>query len=105
LLTGIAQPGPLREYLEGQGYGIKFHARYPDHHAFLPADLDALRAHWQPGWPIFTTEKDATRLQASDIQPALTGLPLYTIPVRVAFLGKGAALMRQFLPDAPTLRS
>ncbi|HEX8330052.1 MAG TPA: tetraacyldisaccharide 4'-kinase [Hymenobacter sp.] len=105
LLTGIAQPGPLREYLEGQGYAIRFHARFPDHHAFLPTDLAALRGHWQPGWPIFTTEKDATRLQGADIRPVLTGLPLYTIPVQVAFLGKGAALLRQFLPDAPRPRS
>ena len=37
LLTGIAQPGPLREYLETQGYNIRHHANFPDHHAFAPA--------------------------------------------------------------------
>ncbi|GAB3635851.1 tetraacyldisaccharide 4'-kinase [Hymenobacter arcticus] len=93
LLTGIAQPSPLREYLEGQGYTIKYHAQWPDHHAFRPGDLAALAAHWQPGWPIFTTEKDATRLADPALwagQPALAR-HTYTIPVRVALLGSGAA--------------
>ena len=98
LLTGIAQPSPLREYLESQGYQMQHHAVFPDHHTFLPANLAALREHWQPGWPIFTTEKDATRLQDPALGAALAGLPLYTIPVRVAFLGDGAATLRRLLP-------
>ena len=101
LLTGIAQPGPLREYLESQGYSIQHHAVFPDHHAFQPADLAALRTHWQPGWPIFTTEKDATRLQAPELRAARAGLPFYTIPVRVALLGDGGAVLRQLLPKVP----
>ncbi|GAB3309141.1 tetraacyldisaccharide 4'-kinase [Hymenobacter humi] len=101
LLTGIAQPGPLREHLESEGYTIQHHAVFPDHHAFQPADLQALRAHWQPGWPIFTTEKDATRLLAPELGAARAGLALYTIPVRVAFLGDGGAALRQLLPGAP----
>ncbi|SFP93305.1 tetraacyldisaccharide 4'-kinase [Hymenobacter arizonensis] len=101
LLTGIAQPGPLQEYLESQGYAIQHHAVFPDHHSFRPADLVALRAHWQPGWPIFTTEKDATRLLAPELRDARAGLPFYTIPVRVAFLGNGSAAMQQLLPNWP----
>jgi tetraacyldisaccharide 4'-kinase len=97
LLTGIAQPGPLREYLAGQGYAIQHHAALPDHHAFQPADLLALYQHWQPGWPVFTTEKDATRLRGAGA-PGLWAGPVramashtYTIPVRVALLDEGAA--------------
>jgi len=100
LLTGIAQPGPLREYLESQGYAIQHHAAFPDHYAFQPADLAALRAHWRPGWPIFTTEKDATRLQAPELRAERNRRPFYTIPVRVAFLDNGAAL-RRLLPGTP----
>ncbi|UOQ99950.1 tetraacyldisaccharide 4'-kinase [Hymenobacter sp. 5317J-9] len=101
LLTGIAQPQPLREWLEGQGYTIAHHANLPDHHAFQPADLDALQAHWQPGWPIFTTEKDATRLQRPELwagRPPLAA-HTYTIPVQVAFLGTGADELRTLLPS------
>jgi len=60
----------------------------------------AVRAHWRAGWPIFTTEKDATRLLTPELRAALTGLPLYTIPVRVAFLGDGAARLCHLLPEA-----
>jgi tetraacyldisaccharide 4'-kinase len=99
LLTGIAQPGPLREHLESQGYALRHHAALPDHHAFQPADLQALYRHWQPGWPVFTTEKDATRLRGAGdlglrslwLGPVLRmARHTYTIPVRVALLGDGA---------------
>ena len=101
LLTGIAQPGPLRAELEQRGYAIQFHAEFADHHAFTAADLAGLRAHWQPGWPIFTTEKDAMRLLDPALGSARARLPIYTIPVRVAFGGDGAAQLRRLLPAAP----
>ncbi|MGI4742477.1 MAG: tetraacyldisaccharide 4'-kinase [Janthinobacterium lividum] len=91
LLTGIAQPGPLREHLLAAGYVLAAEHIFPDHHAFTVADLAAVRASWQPGQVIFTTEKDATRLLAPALAAALAGLPVYTIPVRVALLGSGAA--------------
>ena len=91
LLTGIAQPGPLREYLRSQGYELVAEHIFPDHHAFTVADLAAVRARWQPGQVIFTTEKDATRLQAPALATILKEVPVYTIPVRVALLGDGAA--------------
>jgi tetraacyldisaccharide 4'-kinase len=103
LLTGIAQPGPLREHLESQGYTIVHHARLPDHHAFQPADLAALRPHWQPGWPIFTTEKDATRLASPGLWAGPAGAlagHCYTIPVRVALLGQGAAQLASLVAGA-----
>jgi tetraacyldisaccharide 4'-kinase len=98
LLTGIAQPGPLREHLLGAGFGLVEDFVFPDHHAFSPADLAAVRARWRPGQVIFTTEKDATRLLAPALAEALAGLPVYTIPVRVALLGGGAAQLRALLP-------
>ena len=101
LLTGIAQPGPLREHLQTLGYAIQYHAQLPDHHVFTPQDLVILRSHWQPGWPVFTTTKDAARLQTPPLLAALAGLPVYAIPVAVTFLGDGAARLRTHLsaPD------
>jgi tetraacyldisaccharide 4'-kinase len=101
LLTGIAQPGPLREQLAGLGDTVACHAEFADHHSFTVADLATVRAHWQPGWPIFTTEKDATRLLDPALRAARAGLPFYTIPVRVAFLGNDGAVLRRLLPEAP----
>ena len=101
LLTGIAQPGPLHEHLENEGFTIVHHADFSDHHAFQPAELAALRAHWRPGWPIFTTTKDATRLADPALSAALAGLPLYTIAVRAALRGEGAEILRSRLPAPP----
>lgn len=98
LLTGIAQPGPLREHLRQAGYEVADEIIFPDHHAFTLADLAAVRARWRPGQVIFTTEKDATRLLAPALAEVLAGLPVYTIPVRVALLGAGAAQLRACLP-------
>ena len=39
-------------------------------------------------------------LLAPALAEALAGLPVYTIPVRVALLGAGAAQLRQLLPGA-----
>ena len=105
LLTGIAQPGPLREYLEKQGYQIRHHEEMPDHHRFQRADITGLQQHWQLGWPIFTTEKDATRLQSSELWAGRPGMLLatYTIPVRVAFLSTGAEQVRALLPTVAHL--
>ena len=91
LLTGIAQPGPLRAHLLAQGYQLAADHAFADHHAFTPADLAAVRASWPPGQVIFTTAKDAARLQAPALAAALADLPVYTIPVQVALLGQGAA--------------
>lgn len=102
LLTGIAQPGPLREHLLQAGYQVEDEFIFPDHHAFTVADLAAVRARWRAGQVIFTTEKDATRLLAPALAAALAGLPVYTIPVRVALLGAGAAHLRACLPGRGT---
>jgi tetraacyldisaccharide 4'-kinase len=98
MLTGIAQPGPLCDYLQSIGYHLAFHANFPDHHTFEPDDLEPLLAQWQPGWPIFTTAKDATRLQTPEMRGLLAGLPVYIIPVQAAFLADGAEQLRGLLP-------
>ena len=101
LLTGIAQPEPLRAYLQAQGYDVKHHAQLPDHHIFTVDNLAALYAQWHPGWPVFTTTKDATRLQTPALRAALGAMPVYTIPVAVAFLADGAARLRARLGALP----
>ena len=102
LLTGIAQPGPLREHLLAAGFALADEFIFPDHHAFSLADVAAVRARWRAGQAVFTTEKDATRLLAPALAEALAGLPVYTIPVRVALLSTGAARLRQLLPGPGT---
>jgi tetraacyldisaccharide 4'-kinase len=91
LLTGIAQPGPLREHLQAVGYQITENFEFADHHAFTPAELAGVAARLPAGLGLFTTEKDAARLAAPELRAVLAGRAVYTIPVRVALLGSGAA--------------
>ncbi|HEX8427063.1 tetraacyldisaccharide 4'-kinase [Hymenobacter sp.] len=98
LLTGIAQPGPLREYLRASGYHIVYHAQFGDHHAFTLQEIAALKAYYQPGRRIFTTQKDATRLLDSVLHTEIVGLSVFYIPITVEFLADGANRLRQLLP-------
>lgn len=58
VVTGIARPGPMLEYLKGEG--IRFeHLKFGDHHRFNASELELLRGRGT----VLTTEKDAMRLE------------------------------------------
>jgi tetraacyldisaccharide 4'-kinase len=87
LVTGIANPAPLKKMLEKYSktyYMIK----YPDHHIFTIDDLKEIRRRFESIETkekiILTTEKDAVRL--NKFGDELDGLPAYIIPVRHHFL-------------------
>lgn len=79
LVTGIANPKPLIEFLENQG--LDFEQRtFPDHHNFSTTQLTALKANKL----ILTTEKDFMRLTNE------TGFTeLFYIPIKTLFLQEG----------------
>lgn len=64
LLTGIANPAPLRVHAEAEGAAAVHTLAFPDHHAFTAADIEAIVAQWQRlGRPLtVTTQKDLMRL-------------------------------------------
>ncbi|AIZ65168.1 hypothetical protein PK28_10760 [Hymenobacter sp. DG25B] len=97
LLTGIAQPEPLRTYLTSAGYQVAHHAVFADHHAFTPAEIKAVCAQLRPGQSIFTTQKDAMRLAQPALRQVLAGVPVFYIPIEVRFLADGASRLRAFL--------
>lgn len=74
LLTGIANPAPIREHLQSQGIKIARHLQYADHHRFSANDLAEIRAIQAP---IITTAKDATRL------PQLSNLHILNIRTHI----------------------
>jgi tetraacyldisaccharide 4'-kinase len=87
LVTGIANPGPLKKYLEENFKGYD-ELSYSDHHIFTIDDLNHILKRFDqiqsPGKVLFTTEKDAVRLQKFSQQ--LRDLPVYVMPIQPVFL-------------------
>ncbi|MFY8113745.1 MAG: tetraacyldisaccharide 4'-kinase [Rhabdaerophilum sp.] len=69
---GLARPGKFLATLESAGITVAEMAEFPDHHAFTPAEADALLRRAEAGGLVLvTTEKDAARLTGD---PALRAL-------------------------------
>ena len=92
LLTGIANTGSLYQYIAQQA-GCLVHHKYPDHHRFTLKNIVKLAAQFEACTAnkkiIITTEKDMQRLGEQELQPVVTRLPIYTLPIGVTFLNNG----------------
>ena len=91
LLTGIANPKPLKKLVEEQSKTYSL-VQFRDHHIFTIDDLRDIRERFEAIEAkekiILTTEKDAVRLIKFGNE--LEKLPVYVIPVRHQFLfGEG----------------
>lgn len=91
LVSGIANPRPLKTWLEENSREYHFQ-QYSDHHIFSIDDLRDIRRKYEAIEAehkiILTTEKDAMRLLKFGTE--ISDLPLYVIPVRHDFLfGEG----------------
>jgi len=68
LVTGIANPEPLKEYLSSKSIKYK-HIKFPDHHDFSKIDVDKIKKAFKEITSdkklILTTEKDFVRLKDS----------------------------------------
>jgi len=86
MLTGIANPLPLVQHLEGQFQRVSQHC-FPDHHRFRVAEISALVEAFKndPAGDkcIITTEKDAQRLIDANIKELLVDLPVFYLPIAV----------------------
>ncbi len=91
LVTGIANPRPLKEHLQ-KSYTEIVHLSFPDHHNFSESDMskisEAYNSLTSKTRYLFTTEKDAVRLReitniAEPIRSAF-----YFIPVGIYFLNE-----------------
>lgn len=88
LLSGIANPAPLHEYIAANT-GEVVELRFSDHHSYTPADVQNLIRRFgeiaNPHKLIVTTEKDAQRLLIPSLVNLLADLPIYVIPIQVVF--------------------
>jgi tetraacyldisaccharide 4'-kinase len=87
LVTGIANPRPLKKMLEEHSNSYQM-LQYPDHHIYTIDDWKDIRKKFEaiPGDDkvILTTEKDAVRLEK--FFGEIGELPVYVVPVRHHFL-------------------
>jgi len=84
LITGIANPKHLVQYLESQ-FGKIHQLHFPDHHSFTKKDIETI-IHYKKhlggdSCTIITTEKDSMRLKDFDNMPKY-----HTLPIKVVFL-------------------
>ncbi|MEI6348438.1 MAG: tetraacyldisaccharide 4'-kinase [Bacteroidota bacterium] len=88
LLTGIANPYPLNEYLMNKFTEIHPMA-FSDHHTFTEKDIAKIVMTYQElittNKAIITTQKDAMRLLDPSIRHLTEDIPIYYIPLEVKF--------------------
>jgi tetraacyldisaccharide 4'-kinase len=89
LVTGIAKPGPLVEFLKDQGC-VFDHKKYPDHHDFSDSEVSKLKKNEI----ILTTEKDYMRLQ-----PKLGKFAVYYLPIKTLILKDQGSFFMQKIRD------
>ena len=74
LVTGIANPKPLIEFLRKEGLNFEIKS-FPDHHNFSTLELEKLEKYKL----ILTTEKDFMRLQSLSVKTEIYYLPIKTV--------------------------
>jgi len=106
LVTGIANPAPLKRWLNDRS-GAYYELAYSDHHIYSIDDLKAIIRRFAgiaaANKLILTTEKDAVRL--IKFREELDGLPFYVLPVTPRFLFDEEAgfkdLITKFITEFP----
>lgn len=87
LVTGIANPTPLKKYLL-ENSGTYYEILYEDHHIFSIDDWNDIIRRYKTipaeRKMILTTEKDAVRL--IKFQHMVDDLPVYVMPIKMKFL-------------------
>jgi tetraacyldisaccharide 4'-kinase len=98
LVTGIANPAPLKQWLD-QHSRTYYEIAYGDHHIFRIDDLEAIKRRFESITAekkiILTTEKDAVRL--IKFRQELEGWPFYVLPITPGFLFEDEPRFRELI--------
>jgi tetraacyldisaccharide 4'-kinase len=88
MVAGVANSYPFQEYLRGLCNELIV-MDFSDHHQYTTDDLIKISREYQSiiskDKVIFTTEKDATRLDMEEFSSYLDVLPVYYVPIRIKF--------------------
>lgn len=98
--TGIAQPQRVYQYLENQGAELA-KIEFPDHHFFTEADIANIKKVFQKSGSqmVVVTEKDAMRLIGNHLLDGFAGIPLYCLPIEVAFADERQAAFNKLIAE------
>lgn len=102
LVTGIANPAPLEEYIK-ENFILAKHLRFADHHRYTKGDIEKIKEafHQIPDEKklIITTEKDAMRLNSASLRTLYNDLPLFYLGVDVKFHQQDYELFKKIIVD------
>jgi len=87
LVTGIANPKPLVEFLKQNQFNFE-HKKFPDHHYFSNSEIK----NFKEKEIILTTEKDFVRLQ-----PRLNKSAIYYLPIKTAILNEQEKFFKEYI--------
>lgn len=100
LITGIAEPDPLLQYLSGYKLNIT-HLRYPDHHLYNSGDHKNIRSAYlsmpEDRRCIITTEKDAIRLRDDLSEQDFPDHRLFYLRINIMFLNNDAGEFNKYI--------
>ena len=103
LFTGIAKTGSLKDYLKTNSISFE-HRKFSDHHRYTKTEIEALINEFNAfnlnhDSIILTTEKDYMRIKDSEFEEMFRSIPLYYIPIEVAFHGNDGQEMNAQITD------
>lgn len=106
LVTGIANARPLVEHLRAEGYQLLRHFEWADHAELTPEKVQEVTGFLQglqeEGVSLLMTQKDAVKWQQPAFRALWQHLPVFYLPISVAFTAQQhafEALVQGWLPD------
>lgn len=88
LFSGIANSYPLQEHLRSKCHELHV-MDFMDHHKYTINDLERIKNNFDNMFTrnkvIFTTEKDAMRLDKSVLREVIKDMPVFYIPIEIDF--------------------
>ncbi|MBX2945129.1 MAG: tetraacyldisaccharide 4'-kinase [Cyclobacteriaceae bacterium] len=92
LLTGIAMPLPLKDYVV-KNFTLVKHLEFRDHYFYTKTDLQTMAklvSEFKEGQvSILTTEKDKVKLESDELKSLAESLPIFYLPIEMKFIGNG----------------
>lgn len=87
LITGIANPTPLLDYLKIAGIEVVTHRERADHFAYNDQEMEKIVDEYQNSvnCVILTTEKDYVKMSNPKFQRYLDSAPFFYIPIEFSF--------------------